>query len=46
MGKFKKVFRGLPDPRADNAQHELADIAAKPAPPPQGGANEFVALET
>src|SRR6266700_681690 len=26
MGKFKKVFRGLPDPRADNAQHELADI--------------------
>jgi predicted transposase YbfD/YdcC len=26
MGKFEKVFRGLPDPRADNAQHELVDI--------------------
>jgi predicted transposase YbfD/YdcC len=26
MGKFKKVFRRLPDPRADNAQHKLPDI--------------------
>jgi len=26
MGKFKKVFRGLRDPRAANAQHELLDI--------------------
>jgi predicted transposase YbfD/YdcC len=26
MGKFKKVFRRLPDPRADNAQHKLLDI--------------------
>ncbi|HEV3396344.1 MAG TPA: ISAs1 family transposase [Xanthobacteraceae bacterium] len=26
MGKFKKVFRGLRDPRADNASHELVEI--------------------
>jgi predicted transposase YbfD/YdcC len=26
MGKFKKVFRGLPDPRAANALHELFEI--------------------
>src|SRR6266496_989093 len=26
MGTFKKAFRGLPDPREDNGQHELADI--------------------
>jgi predicted transposase YbfD/YdcC len=26
MGKFKKVFRRLRDPRADNASHELLDI--------------------
>src|SRR5260370_7719636 len=26
MGKFKKVFRQLPDPRADNAQHKLLDV--------------------
>jgi predicted transposase YbfD/YdcC len=26
MGKFKKVFRGLADPRAANAQHELLEI--------------------
>jgi predicted transposase YbfD/YdcC len=26
MGKFAKVFRKLPDPRAANAQHELLDV--------------------
>ena len=26
MGKFKKIFRGLADPRAANALHELVDI--------------------
>lgn len=26
MGKFKKVFQGLPDPRAANALHELFEI--------------------
>ena len=26
MGKFKKVFKGLADPRAANAQHELLEI--------------------
>jgi len=26
MGKFKKVFRRLRDPRADNARHDLLDI--------------------
>jgi len=26
MGKFAKVFRRLPDPRADNASHELLDV--------------------
>jgi predicted transposase YbfD/YdcC len=26
MGRFKKVFRQLPDPRAANARHELLDI--------------------
>lgn len=26
MGKFKKIFRGLEDPRAANAVHELVDI--------------------
>jgi predicted transposase YbfD/YdcC len=26
MGKFKKVFRELADPRADNASHDLCDI--------------------
>ena len=26
MGKFKKVFRGLDDPRAANASHELVEI--------------------
>jgi predicted transposase YbfD/YdcC len=26
MGKFKKVFRSLPDPRADNARHDLLEI--------------------
>jgi predicted transposase YbfD/YdcC len=26
MGKFAKVFRRLPDPRANNARHELLDV--------------------
>jgi predicted transposase YbfD/YdcC len=26
MGKFKKLFRKLPDPRADNARHDLLEI--------------------
>jgi|SRR5215469_674491 len=26
MGKFARVFRRLPDPRADNARHELLDV--------------------
>jgi predicted transposase YbfD/YdcC len=26
MGKFKKVFRGLQDPRAANTQHELVEV--------------------
>jgi len=26
MGKFKKVFRLLPDPRADNARHDLLEV--------------------
>ena len=26
MGKFKKVFRGLRDPRAANTQHELLEV--------------------
>lgn len=26
MGKFTKIFRRLPDPRADNARHELLDV--------------------
>jgi predicted transposase YbfD/YdcC len=26
MGKFKKIFRRLPDPRAGNARHELLEI--------------------
>jgi predicted transposase YbfD/YdcC len=26
MGKFKKVFRSLPDPRAQNARHDLLEI--------------------
>jgi predicted transposase YbfD/YdcC len=26
MRKFRKVFRGLPDPRASNAQHDLLEI--------------------
>ena len=26
MGKFKKVFRRLPDPRADNARHDLLEV--------------------
>ena len=26
MGKFKKVFRGLRDPRAANTQHELVEV--------------------
>jgi predicted transposase YbfD/YdcC len=26
MDKFKKVFRSLPDPRADNARHDLLEI--------------------
>jgi predicted transposase YbfD/YdcC len=26
MGKFKKVFKGLTDPRAANAHHELLDV--------------------
>jgi len=26
MGKFKKVFRRLPDPRAKNARHELLEV--------------------
>ena len=26
MEKFKKIFRGLPDPRAANAQHELLEV--------------------
>src|SRR5262249_1462109 len=26
MGKFKKVFRRLPDPRADNASHNLVEL--------------------
>jgi predicted transposase YbfD/YdcC len=28
MENFEKVFRDLPDPRADNARHELVDIIA------------------
>jgi len=26
VGKFTKIFRRLPDPRADNARHELLDV--------------------
>jgi predicted transposase YbfD/YdcC len=26
MGKFKKIFRPLPDPRAENARHDLLEI--------------------
>jgi predicted transposase YbfD/YdcC len=26
MGKFKKAFRGLPDPRAENARHDLSEV--------------------
>src|SRR5262252_961749 len=26
MGKFKKLFRRLPDPRADNARHDLLEV--------------------
>src|SRR5262252_9085392 len=26
MGRFKKVFRRLPDPRASNARHNLLEI--------------------
>jgi len=26
MGKFAKIFRRLPDPRADNARHELLEV--------------------
>ena len=26
MEKFKKAFRRLPDPRADNARHELLEV--------------------
>jgi predicted transposase YbfD/YdcC len=26
MGKFKKAFRGLPDPRAANARHDLLEV--------------------
>src|SRR5581483_6109266 len=26
MGKFARVFRRLPDPRANNARHELLDV--------------------
>jgi hypothetical protein len=26
MGKFKKIFRRLADPRADNARHELLEV--------------------
>jgi hypothetical protein len=26
MQKFRKIFRGLPDPRAPNAYHGLLDI--------------------
>jgi predicted transposase YbfD/YdcC len=26
MDKFRKAFRGVPDPRADNAQHDLLEI--------------------
>ena len=26
MGKFKKVFRRLPDPRAENARHDLLEV--------------------
>ena len=26
MKAFKKVFRGLPDPRADNARHDLLEV--------------------
>jgi predicted transposase YbfD/YdcC len=26
MGKFKKIFRRLPDPRADNARHDLLEV--------------------
>lgn len=26
MGRFAKIFRHLPDPRADNARHELLDV--------------------
>jgi hypothetical protein len=41
MGKFRKVFRHLADPRADNAQHELVDTALgneRPLPPGRFGA--------
>jgi hypothetical protein len=26
MGKFKKIFRRLADPRADNARHDLVEV--------------------
>jgi predicted transposase YbfD/YdcC len=26
MGKFRKIFRRLPDPRADNARHDLLEV--------------------
>jgi predicted transposase YbfD/YdcC len=26
MGKFRKIFRRLPDPRADNARHDLVEV--------------------
>lgn len=26
MGKFRKIFRQLPDPRADNARHDLLEV--------------------
>jgi predicted transposase YbfD/YdcC len=26
MGKFRKAFRSLPDPRADNARHDLLEV--------------------
>ncbi len=26
MEKFESIFRSMPDPRADNARHDLVDV--------------------
>ena len=41
MGKFKKVFRSLPDPRADNARHDLLEILVVALAAVLCGAGEF-----